>query len=82
MDNNLLFLKLVLLLLSFKLLSCAHLAMCSNSSAIVEELTDGTIRYESSAYLSKELPLCSGHNWDECEHNVARESVHLNDLHS
>ena len=57
-------LSFVLLVLCFKLLALAQFDTCSSSSLVVDELKEGTIKYESSAYLSKELPICNTCKFD------------------
>ena len=49
--------SLVLPVLSFRLLAIGQYEMCRNSIDMVDELMEGTTKYESSAYLSKALPV-------------------------
>ena len=58
----LLLLLLLDLLAKFRPRTMNNLAqseMCRNSSGMVDELIEGTTKYESSAYLSKASPVCN-----------------------
>ena len=47
-----------------QIIALAQSEMCWNSSGIVDELIEGTTKYESSAYFSKTLPVCNARKSD------------------
>ena len=56
--------------IKLEIIGTSQSEMCRNSSGLVDEFIEGTIRYESSAYLSKALPVCRARKSEAQNDNI------------